>query len=179
MSDIKSRLEESERVIKQIDSELLQIKKSNEMLLRCNAVRITEIENLRRSIEAYKVEQEKSIKLVYAWLFCSIAIAVLSLTLTQVGLPLLKFMEVGSSWLACLFLVFGGFYSAKLTYEIDKHTGYIVAAAWALISTCYIGYVLLDFGGSYPHAGAIGFNLGAIGQTFALLAVAKILKKNG
>lgn len=135
--------------------------------------------NLTKQVEDYKQMQDKSIKLIYVWLAFSVALVIASIIMTQLGASLLKAIEIVSSWGACLFLIIGGLHAAKITYSIDKFTGYIVAASWALISTCYVGYVLLNFGSLHPYAGAIGFNLGASAQTLALIAIARILKKNG
>ena len=138
-----------------------------------------EIKRLSSVVEIYRMKQEKSIKLIYTWIAFSIFLIVSSIIMTQINAPILKFMEIFSSWGACIFLVIGGIYSAKVAYSVDKMAGYIVSASWAIISTCYIGYVLFNFGAFHPYAGAIGFNIGASAQTVALIVVSRTLKKNG
>lgn len=140
---------------------------------------LSQVKELAKKMERYKMQQEHSTKLIYIWIAFSVSLILTSIFMTQLGAPFLKAVEFISSWGACIFLIFGGIYAAKITYEIDKITGYIVAASWALISTCYIGYVLLDFGSIHPAAAAIGFNIGAAGQTFALICLSKKLKNNG
>jgi hypothetical protein len=149
---------------------------ANEKMMRELSLKIA---TLSKTVEDYKKMQDKSIKLIYTWAAFSIALMLASLVMTQIGVSILKAIEVGSSWAACAFLIYGGIYAAKLTYHIDKIVGFTIAASWALISTCYIGYVLFNFGSLHPEAGAIGFNIGASAQTFALIRLASVLKRNG
>jgi hypothetical protein len=137
----------------------------------------SQVKELTNKIESYKMQQEHSTRLVYIWIAFSVSLVLTSIFMTQLGAPFLKAVEFISSWVTCLFLIFGGIYAAKITYRIDKITGYIVSGSWAVISTCYIGYVLLDFGASHPAAAAIGFNIGASFQTGALIAIAVLLHK--
>ncbi len=95
----------------------------------------------------------------------------LSVALAYIDSWKIEFIELASSWLTAGFLLFGGGYAAYKAHRSNHTLGYILAAAWALIATCYGGYVFIDFGSLYPRVAAIGFNIATIAQTLGLLAV--------
>ena len=123
--------------------------------------------NLKRGF----MQQKSSIKLIYIWISASMLLVFGSFFLSYADGIHIKFLEISTSWITFAFLFFGGSYASFLAHQKNKISGYLVAIAWSLISTCYAGYTLVNFGILYPEVAAIGFNFASCAQTIAMLHV--------
>jgi len=178
MSDLHERTKKNEHEISSLFTRMNDISKAQEHFsdevkgqLKNICHLKKSLKSINRNLEKDHMQQKGLINLIYIWISVAMTLVFGSFFLSYANGIHLKFLEVSTSWITFAMLVFAGSYASFLAYEKNKVSGYLVAVAWSLISTCYAGYTLINFGSLYPEVAAIGFNIASCAQTISILHV--------
>jgi len=88
--------------------------------------------------------------------------------LTIINANVLQSMEIFTSWLTTLILIFTGVWGAyflrngRTIHKVYNLKPWVYAILSAPIFACYLGYISIDFGSINALASAIGFNIATI-----------------
>lgn len=143
-----------------------------------------EIKNLEHRMDSMKIKQALSLKSMYLVLIVFIC-AALFLGLAECALPYLphQFLDAFQSWTAwiTLFSIVGCIFSSAIICPVNRTLGILSAIANGFLFICYLGYVLIDFGGAHPEAAAIAFNVSTICRSVNILLLGYVVaaKRNG
>ena len=119
--------------------------------------------------EIYESNESNKITIIVIWIGVMCGMVAMGALATYLADQVQHFVERATSYITVGAILCLGAWSSVMGYRRSKRLGGVIACAYAAILSCYLGYVLLDFGAQEPHIAAIGFNIATILQTIAIL----------
>jgi cation transport ATPase len=197
---VEERLAEQQKQIADFERELKHVKIAQsdaDALQRSNNLNYNEVKGLLLKISSitenseYKIamiiqdmnkEQDtndKRFKLIFLFAVTIFLSLIASAILVSLPTSIVSWLEWVTSRLTLVLLACIGVLASFFALAASKRHAVLTCVAYAVITACYGGYVINDFGASHPEVAAFGFNVATMLMLWSAAWNAYIIKKRG